>query len=268
MKRVRKNREFKDNLIVVFIRYAISIPSLATVVVLRYRIGSDSFAPWFWGEHGRAQNQYAPKPYTWVFSIALLYVWVRSFLVWEITQSSDAFDGSMLNNWIELLRLYWPINGQNLGIYQHSLQGEIFQKMSWGIPLLAITQLGIGFSSRAKAEATSHGRSWLFGWIVKARTTPDQVRGRYAIRGVLEPLLIIGLGFLAQWYGLLLLGRFFWVSAFCILVQANQRNIKKWWKKREIGIDVEEKSTAKDVLNDTKPSQKAPPIVHRPHQRS
>lgn len=206
--------------IVWIFRYLITLPFLSTALLLRTNIGKRAFLPWSMSVFtiDPKQRDFTAKPMRYL-SIILLYVWVRGFMVAYIISQSDVdlTQEGALPLFLEYLGGIFIDYETLLALYDHPEAMTFMENYPISIPYLFsyyIVVLGIAHllshdikKHRMTSIPNYMGDSLIFGWLRKYGV------GDIFIWMILEPLLLLLIGFLVKNNGYDIYAWFFWIAA-------------------------------------------------------
>lgn len=204
-------------------RYIISLAVLSVTLVTRTRIGQNSFGAWSNKPYGTGSSEYKTEWYGRLWTVALLYLWVRAFFL--VYALKDAPPDFFLNMEAYKLvgHLLFSYNFFGEDVFSFSYDYTVPYLYSYYIVLLGLAHI-VSFeqlrSRKERVSVLSLGKSLIFGWMKKYTAINDIIIWCWA-----EPLLMAAIGYLLFVYGYTAYAVFFWAASFGMAVQGQGRRL-------------------------------------------
>ncbi len=173
--------------IIITLRYIITLCALSLMVFTRWRMGQEVFLPW--------QMKFKDKPLRVLIRlllIALLFIWIRVYFLIAVTHAEDPMPFDTTKNLGELFIEHQFYSGISIPIvfYYLSFAGSI-------AALIHLIAFEVYYRIRKPVSNGSLGKCLMTGWMEKRKILGCSI-DNYLIWGLIEPSVIIGIGFLLK----------------------------------------------------------------------
>lgn len=208
-------------------RVAVTTTLLSVVVFLRYRMGTDNYAPWTRKPHGTGEGMNNPSLFWFVGSFVLTFLYIRVFMAISIANYSNGFDVSQsaeITGWLSSPLTLWIYDNP---AYAPGDGSSFFFWLGYAFIFAMLIQF-VHFLVMGKKtpDPDEPGKSVFLFWIRDLK-----------VLELTEAVLLglVALGF--WWYGWNVHAVFFAIPAFLLLAVFIYKIGKA--KQKEQGDDVE-----------------------------
>ncbi len=212
------------NISLLVFRYILTLSAISVMVLTRKKIGMNAFLPW-----EIKQANPVLRVILRLFMVSLIFVWVRIFFLIELRTSSDPspFDATY-NIWQQFI---------DRGFYFVLNVHTFFHYLSYTAAfagLVHIVSVEIYYRTRKPITSGTLGSCFITGWMEGKKILGCKI-DNYLIWGFIEPLTIVGIGFLAKYIiGSFVLFAFLFTAGVAMFLQGQLARLKH----REMGQSI------------------------------